>query len=72
MIDKIRGILFDDDEVRVVASAPDRPNIAYVVRHVLSVMHASRKWSAILPARSWLSFEREARQSLPRAPCGQG
>jgi ATP-dependent DNA helicase RecQ len=40
VIDRIKELVFDDGEVRVLAAAPDRPNIFYAVRPVLSRNHA--------------------------------
>ncbi|HUI72225.1 MAG TPA: RecQ family ATP-dependent DNA helicase [Spirochaetia bacterium] len=40
VIDKIKELIFDDREVRVVAAAPDRPNIFYAVTPVLSLNHS--------------------------------
>jgi len=39
-IERIRELVFDEGEVRVVAAAPDRPNISYSIRHVLAMEHA--------------------------------
>ena len=43
VIQRIRELLFDDGEVRVVAAAPDRPNISYAVTPVLAMGHALEK-----------------------------
>lgn len=40
VIERIRELVFDEGEVRVVAAAPDRPNIFYSVNPVLAVGHA--------------------------------
>ncbi len=40
VIARIRELLFDDGEVRLVAAAPDRPNIHYAVRPILSLGQA--------------------------------
>lgn len=40
VIGRIRELVFDEGEVRIVAGAPDRPNISYSVVPVLSIDHA--------------------------------
>jgi ATP-dependent DNA helicase RecQ len=40
VIDRIKELLFEEQEVRVLAAAPDRPNIFYAVQPVLSPNHA--------------------------------
>ncbi len=40
VIARIRELLFDEGEVRLVTAAPDRPNIVYSVRRTLSLGHA--------------------------------
>ena len=57
VIDRIKEILFEDDDVRVVASAPDRPNIVYGVRQVLSMTHALQEMVRTSP-RPVLAFFR--------------
>ena len=40
VIDRIKELVFGDGDVRVLAAAPDRPNIFYAVSPVLSLSHA--------------------------------
>ncbi|MGO9412453.1 MAG: RecQ family ATP-dependent DNA helicase [Spirochaetia bacterium] len=40
VIDRIKDLVFGDGDVRVLAAAPDRPNIFYAVSPVLSLSHA--------------------------------
>ncbi len=40
MVERIKTLLFDDAEVRLVAGSADRPGIHYAVQPVLSRSHA--------------------------------
>jgi ATP-dependent DNA helicase RecQ len=42
VVERIRGLLFPDGEVRIVGENPDRPGIRYAVRPVLSLAQALR------------------------------
>jgi ATP-dependent DNA helicase RecQ len=57
VIDRIKDLVFEDAEVRVLAAAPDRPNIFYSVHPVLAMGHALEELARAAP-RPLLAFFR--------------
>ena len=72
VMDKIKRYLFADRDVRVVAAAPDRPNISYAVvpalsrMRSLSVMTAGREGSTLVFCRTRKGAELAARMLARR------
>jgi ATP-dependent DNA helicase RecQ len=74
VVEKIKANLFPERDVRVVAAAPDRPNISYAVApalsrmHALSVLTSDRRGPTLVFCRTRAGTELAARSLARRKP----